>query len=218
MLTHKNIWHAIDRLADSFGYSPSGLAKQSGLDATSFNKSKRISPDGKPRWPSTESISRILLATGATMSDFLSLIDSEDGIERTSPRPLNAIPVIGLAQAGRKGYFDEDGLPTGEEWDEVRFPEFDTNSGRHIYALEVSGDSMAPLYRKGDILVISPNAPLRRGDRIVVRTLEGEVMVKELQRKTSKRFDLKSLNPAHKDCTLSTDEIDWFGRVIWVSQ
>ena len=56
MYTHRDIWRAIDRLAQTFGYSPSGLAKQAGLDPTSFNKSKRQSADGKPRWPSTESI------------------------------------------------------------------------------------------------------------------------------------------------------------------
>lgn len=78
MFTHEDIWRGIDRLAGSFGYSPSGLAKQAGLDPTSFNKSKRISPDGKPRWPSTESISKILAVTGATLSDFISLMDAED--------------------------------------------------------------------------------------------------------------------------------------------
>lgn len=84
MLTHEQIWCALDRLATTFGYSPSGLAKQSGLDATSFNKSKRHGPDGKPRWPSTESISRVLAATGATMSDFISLVDSNE-IENVTP-------------------------------------------------------------------------------------------------------------------------------------
>jgi len=69
MFTHSDIWRAIDQLAKSKGYSPSGLAKKAGLDPTSFNKSKRVSPDGKPRWPSTESISKILIATGLTMAD-----------------------------------------------------------------------------------------------------------------------------------------------------
>lgn len=78
MFTHEDIWRGIDRLASSFGYSPSGLAKQAGLDPTSFNKSKRISPDGKPRWPSTESISKILAVTGATLSDFISLMDAPE--------------------------------------------------------------------------------------------------------------------------------------------
>jgi len=84
MFTHTQIWQGIDRLASSFGYSPSGLARQAGLDPTSFNKSKRVSPDGKPRWPSTESISKVLAVTGATMSDFIALIDGD----ATQKKPL----------------------------------------------------------------------------------------------------------------------------------
>lgn len=75
MFTHAQIWQGLDALASSQGYSPSGLAKLSGLDPTSFNKSKRVSPDGKPRWPSTESLSKVLAATNITMSDFVRFID-----------------------------------------------------------------------------------------------------------------------------------------------
>ena len=85
MLSHTDIWTALDRLAKSGGYSPSGLAKKAGLDPTSFNKSKRHSPDGKPRWPSTESISKVLAVTDATMSDLISLIENgvdDDGLDR----------------------------------------------------------------------------------------------------------------------------------------
>ena len=73
MFTHKEIWQAIDDLAQRHGYSASGLAKAAGLDPTTFNKSKRISADGKPRWPSTESISKILAVTGENMAEFLRL-------------------------------------------------------------------------------------------------------------------------------------------------
>ncbi len=74
MFTHAQIWQGLDNLASAKGYSPSGLAKQAGLDATSFNKSKRISPDGKPRWPSTESLAKVLAVTDSTMSEFIALI------------------------------------------------------------------------------------------------------------------------------------------------
>ncbi len=74
MFTHAQIWQGLDSLASAKGYSPSGLAKQAGLDPTSFNKSKRISPEGKPRWPSTESLAKVLSVTDATMTDFISLI------------------------------------------------------------------------------------------------------------------------------------------------
>lgn len=219
MLTHDTIWTAIDRLAATFGYSPSGLARQAGLDPTSFNKSKRVSADGKPRWPSTESVARVLAATGATMSDFLSLIDAEGALDpKAAGGKPRQIPIIGFAQAGAAGYFDEDGYPAGNGWDEVRFPEFSSTGDDPVYALEVSGDSMMPLFRSGDVLLIAPASPVRRGDRVVVKTRKGEVMAKELARQTATRIELKSLNPAHEDRTLSSSDIAWMGRIIWVSQ
>ena len=215
MLTHEQIWHAIDRLATTFGYSPSGLAKKSGLDPTSFNKSKRIGPDGKPRWPSTESISRVLGATGATMSDFISLVE-----DLKDQKPLStSIPVIGFAQAGAKGFFDEEGYPKGDSWDEVHFPEFNaTNDDDDVYALKVSGDSMEPLYRTGDILVVSTKSKTRIGDRVIIKTTGGEVMAKEIVKQNSKRVEIKSINPAHKNREIPMTEIVWIARVIWVSQ
>lgn len=102
MLTHDNIWLAIDRLAEIFGYSPSGLAKQAGLDPTSFNKSKRLSPDGKPRWPSTESIAKILAVTGATMSEFIGLIEKDTHHKKLLP----GMNQNGIAQAAAKILLD----------------------------------------------------------------------------------------------------------------
>ena len=216
MLTHEQIWRAIDRLATTFGYSPSGLAKQAGLDSTSFNKSKRLSPEGKPRWPSTESISRILTATGATMHDFVSLVEDLDPKE--SNTSSLTIPVIGFAQAGAQGFFDEEGYPHGDSWDEVRFPDYNANNEDACYALEISGDSMQPLYRDGDVLVVAPKVKLRHGDRIVVKTTGGEIMVKELIKQNASRIEIKSLNPDHEDRTILTHDIAWMARVIWVSQ
>lgn len=214
-LTHDQIWQAIDRLAQSFGFSASGLAKQAGLDPTSFNKSKRVSPDGKPRWPSTESIARILAATGATMPDFLSLMDS--GAQQVQPMPY-FIPMIGFAKAGNQGYFDEDGYPSGAAWDEVRFPEFNPKDVGGIYALEVSGDSMEPLYRNGDRIVVSPTSPIRKGDRVVVKTRKGEVMAKELSRRSAGKVDLRSLNDTFETRSIPLDDISWMARIVWVSQ
>jgi phage repressor protein C with HTH and peptisase S24 domain len=77
---------------------------------------------------------------------------------------------------------------------------------------------MKPAYRDGDVIVVSPSAPIRRGDRVVVKTRDGEVMVKELRRRTQKMIDLQSLNPAHPDRTLLTSEIEWIARILWASQ
>ena len=95
------------------------------------------------------------------------------------------IPLIGFAQAGGDGYFDDGGYPVGGSWDEVTLPEIgDPNA----YALEVSGDSMEPVFRDGDMIIVSPSAPIRRGDRVVVRTQRGEVMTKQLARRSARRI------------------------------
>lgn len=210
MLTHSQVWNAIDRLAARYGYSPSGLAKKAGLDPTSFNKSKRITPEGRPRWPSTESIAKILAATGASIDEFISLLSKKS--RRLAPRP---VPVIGFAEAGAGGYFDDAGFPVGTGWDEIVFPDIDDENA---YALEVSGNSMEPLYRKGDILIVSPAARVRPGDRVIVKTKSGEVLAKELKRRSSKIVELRSLNPAHKDRVLPASDVLWIARILWARQ
>ena len=120
MLTHNQIWGAIDGLAARHGLSPSGLAKLAGLDPTTFNKSKRGGANGKLRWPSTESVSKVLAATNASMEDFVSLIGRGSGPTRSFSR---SVPLIGMAQAGARGFFDDAGFPAGAGWDEIPFPE-----------------------------------------------------------------------------------------------
>lgn len=209
-MKHADIWRGIDRLAEECGLSVSGLARKAGLDPTTFNKSKRATPTGRLRWPSTESLAKLVESTGTSMSHLVALMDSN--ADRASYR---RIPLIGLAQAGDAGYFDDAGFPIGGGWDEILFPELgDPNA----YALEVCGDSMEPAYREGDYLIISPNAGLRRGDRVVARSTDGEVMVKELVRQTANRLELRSLNPEHPDRTLEGPDLDWVARVLWVSQ
>lgn len=209
-LTHDQVWTAIDALASRYGLSASGLAKKSGLDATSFNKSKRVAPDGHLRWPSTESIAKVLDATNATVDEFISLLPNGSG-----GRPQRPLPLIGYAEAGAGGFFDDGGYPAGTGWDEVNFPGIEDVQA---YALEVSGDSMLPLYRKGDRLIVAPNESVRVGDRVVVKTLEGEIMAKELKRQTAKTIELRSLNPAHTDIALATDKVAWMARIVWASQ
>jgi phage repressor protein C with HTH and peptisase S24 domain len=208
MLTHEQIWTALDRLAERGGLSPSGLARRSGLDPTTFNKSKRITPDGRERWPSTESVAKALAATNSSIDIFVQLIGD-------TARAVRSVPLLGFAQAGAGDYFDDGGLPTGKGWDEVALPSV---NDEHAYALEISGDSMRPAYRDGDVIVVSPGTPIRRGDRVVVKTRGGEVMVKELKRRTAKTLELKSLNPVHADRTLTAADVEWIARIVWASQ
>jgi phage repressor protein C with HTH and peptisase S24 domain len=208
ILTHGQVWTALDRLAERAGMSPSGLAKRSGLDPTTFNKSKRITADGRERWPSTESVSKALAATNSSIDTFVQLIG--DGA-----RSLQSVPLLAFAQAGSGGFFDDSGFPAGKGWEEAALP---SASDEHAYALEISGDSMRPVYRDGDIVVVSPGTAIRRGDRVVVKTTSGEVTVKELKRRTAKTLELQSLNASHPDRVLAAEDVAWIARIVWASQ
>jgi phage repressor protein C with HTH and peptisase S24 domain len=205
-MRHADIWRAIDLLAAQHGLSASGLAKRAGLDPTAFNKSKRESGDGAPRWLSTESLSRALDAVGASMEDFAALIEGRQG---------GRAPLLGFAKAGAEGYFDDAGFPAGDGWEEVRFPGLGPDS---VYALEITGDSMEPVYRSGDRIVVSPGMEVRKGDRVVVRTHEGEVMAKVLGKLNSRVVELHSLNPDYEPRTLPRAEVSWIARILWASQ
>jgi len=213
MLSHRAIWDGIDALARRHGHSVSALAKLAGLDATAFNVSKRISKDGRERWPSTESISKILDATGESFDAFLS--GTGAFLQLNDNAPQHTVPLLGLAQAGSGGFFDSAGFPVGQGWDEIALPAPEQGG---IYALEVHGDSMEPLYREGDRIVVSPIEQVRRGDRVVVRTHDGEVMAKILYRQTGKQIELHSFNPAYEPRIFALTEIDWIARIIWASQ
>lgn len=209
MLSHTEIWTGIDALAARLDMSPSALAKLAGLDPTSFNRSKRLSTDAppRPRWPSTESLSKVLAATGVSFPDFADLAAGRSARRR-------GVPLIGLAQAGDQGFFDDAGYPQGQGWDEVDAP--DGLEG--AYALEISGDSMLPLYRDGDRIIVRPVDEPRRGDRVVVKTREGEVMAKEVARVTARRLELKSVNPDYPGRVLDRSEVAWVARILWASQ
>lgn len=209
MLSHAQIWSALDRLAARAGLSASGLAKKAGLDPTTFNKSKRITPDGRPRWPSTESVAKSLTATGCSVEAFVQLLD-----DKARP-PSRTVYLIGFSEAGADGLFDDNGFPAGKGWDEIPFPAV---NDERAYAIEIAGNAMEPIYRDGTIIVVSPVASIRRGDRVVVKTRGGEMMVRELRRRTAKTIELRAIDAADGEDSLPVRDIAWIARVMWASQ
>lgn len=209
-LSHVQIWSAIDRLAQREGLSASALARRAGLDPTSFNPSKRFGPGDppRPRWPSTESLTRILSACGLSLGEFAEL--AQDAADRS---PL--VPMLGMAQAGQDGFFDDAGLPTGDGWLQTELP----RPRDSLLSLRIAGDSMSPLYREGDHIIVDREATdVRKGDRVVVRTAGGETLAKELASLSARSVTLASINPDYGPRTLPRADILWMGRILWVSQ
>ena len=213
MLSHDRVWAAIDELAARNSLSTSGLAKRAGLDSTAFNKSKRVSNDGRHRWPSTESIAKVIEATSSSLEEFMALVAGSNGAARAGKR--FTVPLLGFAQAGAGGFFDDAGYPAGEGWELIELP---VRAGDNVYALQVQGDSMMPVYRDRDVLIVEPGATVHKGDRVVVKTTGGEVMAKILQKRNSREIELLSVNPAHPLRQVPTAEIEWIARIVWASQ
>jgi phage repressor protein C with HTH and peptisase S24 domain len=209
-LSHGQLWKAIDGLARREGISASALARRAGLDATSFNPSKRFGPGDppRPRWPSTESLTRVLQATGLSLGEFAALA-------RDAPERAATVPMLGMAQAGQDGFFDDAGLPVGDGWEQTELPRpKDT-----LLSLRIAGDSMVPLYREGDRVIVDREAAdVRKGDRVVVRTAGGETLAKEVAAITARTVTLASVNPAYEPRTVARRDIVWMGRILWVSQ
>jgi len=209
-LSHAQIWTAIDRLARNEGLSASGLARRAGLDPTAFNPSKRFGPGDppRPRWPSTESLTRVLDAAGLSLADFAALA-------RDAPERPAVIPLLGMAQAGLDGFFDDAGLPTGDGWEQTELP----GARETLLSLRITGDSMAPVYRDGDTIIVDREASdVRKGDRVVVRTAGGETLAKEVAALTPRTVTLASINPAYGPRVVARRDIVWMGRILWVSQ
>ena len=209
-LSHAKLWKALDALARREGTSPSGLARRAGLDATSFNPSKRFGPGEppRPRWPSTESLTRVLDATGISLGAFAALADD-------APLVSTSIPLLGLAQAGADGFFDDAGLPLADGWEQTDLPSVKDS----LLSLQIAGDSMTPLYREGDRVIVDRDATnVRKGDRVVVRTNGGETLAKEISAMTAREVILASINPAYPVRALPRREILWMARILWVSQ
>ena len=206
-MQHGDVWRALDAIAPRKGLTPSGLAKLAGLDATAFNKSKRISKGGRLRWPSTESIARALNAADVDYTEFASLVSGP-----ASP----TIPFLELPNAVRSGLFSDLGMPVTSAWDAIAFPGSDWGEG--CFALEVTDSSLDPIYRAGDRLVASSQASIRPRERALVKTAEGQITVGSVTQQTAHRIDLNSIANESVVSSFNLAEIDWMARIIWVSQ
>lgn len=216
MLSHERVWAAIDALATRKRLSPSALARRAGLDPTTFNPSKRVAGDGRPRWPSTESLAKILEATGAQLSDFAQLVEGNAILAQGNAGRGMTMPFARLGDTdGCQDLFDASGKPAGASWDEISFPD---DLGSQVYALGVAGDDYLPLYRDGDIIVVAPGIPIRRGDRAVIRLLTGEMLVCSFVMRTARRLELHTLGHSGTIAALDLDSIAWMARIVWASQ
>lgn len=240
MLSHASIWKAIDRLASLHKTSPSGLARLAGLDPTAFNPSKRFKANGKPRWPSTESIAKILEATKASPSSFFadcppppssSCAPPPSDKDRV-PLPAQSIP-LWLSDAANVPDFVpfEEATASALEAsaDQLAFP---APMQEPVYAILLCTSCLEPHYQCGDTLLVSPSARLRQGDRLLIKDQDGRLSAHQLLQKTMRSLIVRPIgaqgearsdrSPDHdkqaEERVLSLGDLLWHARILWVSQ
>lgn len=216
-IRHEDLWRALDTLAAENGMTPSGLARAAGLDATTFNRSKRRTRDGRPRWPSTESVSLALAATGATLESFTALvrgaraIGHPHGLPRRDRDRTLRMTRLERAEAGR--LFDGSGLPAGSVWERHEPPAL-AESGD--YALRIETDAHAPVLCRGDLVMVSPDAPIEEGDRILA-SRGGTLLAARLHRHGPDAMEIEA--PGERALVSVThDEMEWIHRITWIGR
>lgn len=217
MISHRSIWNAIDVLAYRYDLTCSGLAKKAGLDATTFNPSKRITPSGRERWPSSESIAKILNATGVTLTEFASLaepISNPDGLHYPEK---SDVPLRGFAQTSNPleapsiaaNELDVNGVKTVAA--PAPFPESD-------FAVRINGDALRPFYQEGDVLIVSPEAQIEPGDKVAIGTKTGGVIIRLMSRALDDGYDTLSLSVDEPRLKIKNTDIQWIAKITWASQ
>jgi phage repressor protein C with HTH and peptisase S24 domain len=209
-LGHGDIWRALDLLAHANGLTASGLARRAGLDPTTFNRSKRQTRDGKLRWPSTESLAKVLQATGCSLRRLVDLV--EDG-GKAAPGPnggASAAARFAAVAMGRDLI-----IPRGHTKVDIDLP---GPTGETTLAIRIGSRDLEPAYRIGDIVAVAPDRQLKPGDRVLVHSFDGVLRAGRLARLTGFRIDLDSLEPGKLQRHLQMADVSWVARIVWASQ
>lgn len=207
-MQYEQVWDAVDKLARLNGLSPSGLAKKAGLDATTFNKSKRVRPDGKKRWPSLDSINKIISACNISFEQFYNLIDEE-----LQPESLNGVPYIKYSEL-EKGITVLNDEPQTDNWARKNFPA--TTAG--LYAIELDNSEYEPFYRRSSTLIAAKNSEICKGNRVIVFLKKGGILIREFSHRTATTLVLNDIPDGLRTTEVNIVDVALINRIFWVSQ
>jgi SOS-response transcriptional repressor LexA len=111
------------------------------------------------------------------------------------------IPVLGWAHAGQASNYDE--LP--QSWQ--RMIPTDCRDAK-AFAVSLEGDSMEPMFRDGDMLVLMPSQQIHNGCMAVVRLVSDGVLLRRVEIRGD-RLRLVPINPRYEVDEVGMDEVSW---------
>ncbi len=209
MLKHEDLWNAIDVLARINGYSTSGLAKQAGLDPTIFNKSKRINNEGRPRWPTMESITKILNSTNTPIGQFSTIIHNREGNGDAVNIPFNKLNSL----QHKKSFISA----TGQINLNMRDTFFETTEiDSHTFGVHISDSSYSPMFEKNTSLIATMNGGVRKGDIAIIALNNGQSIIVRFIKLSSHTVEIMPIkNDTTESIIISNKDILWTSRVLY---
>ncbi len=203
------------QLAGEHGISLSRLSELIGRNATYLQQFIR---KGSPR--------KLEEGDRRTLARFFGVEEGELGAPEDISFPTGpnrkpkaewvAVPRLALGASAGPGTIAAEEAPVGAFGFSARWLREQGLPAERLSAIRVEGDSMEPLLRDGDeILVDHSPRPLRDGIH-VVRVGE-TLLVKRLDTARPGRIALVSDNPAYRAIELPPEEVQVIGRVVWKS-
>src|SRR5574344_1317736 len=202
-MKYEQIWNAVDKLAQANNLTPSGLAKKAGLDATTFNKSKRLRPDGNKRWPSLDSLNKITEVCNISFEEFCNLGTGKNSLNSSS------IPYCKFSSLNNVAI--KNSRIESKDWNRIRFPEKNNN----FIAIELDFGDFEPIYKKNSTIIIAQNSEIRKGDRIVVFLDDGRILIQEFIRRTANALEVSDLLNPKFESIIAIPNIKLVNRVVW---
>lgn len=114
--------------------------------------------------------------------------------------PVSDIPLLGIVKAGYDYLAQENWVGT------VKVEKSLVGNGSEYFALEVKGDSMAPSFLEGDIVIIHKQNDCENNQIAIVIVNGDEGTIKKV-RKTEQGILLQPLNPAYTPLLFTNEEI-----------
>jgi len=94
----------------------------------------------------------------------------------------------------------------------------EVGDGEDVRTFEVFGNSMLPVYRHGDRLVVSATAPIKTGDRILILTSAGTIVGGTLVHRSDLELVMVAFGVRRVGLVVASGDIHFVGRIIWASQ
>lgn len=197
--------NTVQRWATAYGISVSQLRGDAPLNIIDFQEIHAYSSDDT-------TLRKDLYLAEPSIIGYSAISNSEHVIQ---------IPLLNIKASMGSGIDNEcehviDMLTICKTWADRTLQPYSNN--KNLSFIHAIGDSMAPTFNDGDVLMIDTGDKSIKEDKIYVIEAHGRLFIKRMRQRINGVFEISSDNPLIKtvDILNGDHEVEIKGRVIWV--